>query len=224
MLEVQVERGADEQADQRPSPEPCVQHGSDASEVVDAPPAVEAVVEVENEMAARVKCQPDCQAPSILPAEPQPQPDAVQPNQADAVKLPSSDQSAVSAAASPDQTILTVLAALLSELRAIRKLAEESVQATRKRASTTKLPKTGLTEEEAEAFAGIRMLTMDHLEELLCAKRSTIYGWINDGKFFDSIHPSTKASRWPVSEVVAWVEKLKRERDESRLQSDDDEH
>jgi len=62
---------------------------------------------------------------------------------------------------------------------------------------------------------GKKLLDIRQVEQLVCAKRSTIYGWMKAGKFVMPVRTSPKASRWIASEVEAWLDGHKASRDSS---------
>jgi prophage regulatory protein len=59
------------------------------------------------------------------------------------------------------------------------------------------------------------MLDVAALEDLVGAKRSTIYGWIQQKKFVAPVRLSAKSSRWVASEVEAWLDAKARARESS---------
>ena len=50
-----------------------------------------------------------------------------------------------------------------------------------------------------------RLLALPEVEERTGLKKTSLYGLIRDGKFPPPIRLTRRASRWPASQVQAWI-------------------
>lgn len=50
-----------------------------------------------------------------------------------------------------------------------------------------------------------RLLALPEVEQQTSLKKTSIYGLIRDGKFPPPIRLTRRASRWPASQVQAWI-------------------
>lgn len=78
---------------------------------------------------------------------------------------------------------------------------------TRKRARAKLAPH--IDPEILKSFQGKALLDMRSVEALVGAKRSTIYGWMKEGRFVESVKLSPKATRFIASEVADWLDARK---------------
>jgi prophage regulatory protein len=119
---------------------------------------------------------------------------------------------AVTAGCPPEESLTDLLVAVRRAVHLLERIAEaaEAAQSKPKRPRPLVKP---VEPKLLQHFAGKQMLNLSAVEALVSAKRSTIYGWIKDGKFVPPVHLSPKSSRWVASEVEAWLEERKRARD-----------
>lgn len=109
------------------------------------------------------------------------------------------------------------LVELMAEVKALRQALELIAQVL----SSTRQPRAagralaGRTVNAAglAELAGKKLLDIRQVEQLVGAKRSTIYGWMKAEKFVMPVRTSPKASRWIASEVEAWLDSHKATRD-----------
>jgi len=53
-----------------------------------------------------------------------------------------------------------------------------------------------------------RLIDIKEVSDITGLKRSTIYKWMNEGKFPKPLKLGEKASRWKLSSILDWISKL----------------
>lgn len=115
--------------------------------------------------------------------------------------------------------VLSTLACLVTAVRGIQAslevIAEAMARPSRSTRQGHRTPGDPIDPDILARLAGKSLLTIDAVERLVGAKRSTIYGWIKENKFPAQVRVSAKASRWIEAEIETWLDTHKAARDDS---------